>query len=69
MRKKLNIILEKIKDKNILIMADLYGGTPFNAAMVLCGNKENIKIISGLNLGMVIEYATSDEEDINLLAD
>lgn len=60
---KLISILNKHKDKNILIMTDIYGGTPFNIASKFYRKNDNICIISGVNLDMVIEYFSSDMHD------
>ncbi|KRM23664.1 PTS sugar transporter subunit IIA [Latilactobacillus graminis] len=54
--------IEKIKsqinlDKPTLIMADLLGGTPCNSVVQVVGGTVNCKVISGFNLGMIIEYA------------
>lgn len=60
---KLISVLDKHKDKNILIMTDIYGGTPFNIASKFYRKNDNICLISGMNLDMVIEYFSSDMHD------
>ncbi|MDO6994155.1 PTS sugar transporter subunit IIA [Brachyspira innocens] len=60
---KLISVLDKHKDKNILIMTDIYGGTPFNIASKFYRKNDNICLISGVNLDMVIEYFSSDMHD------
>lgn len=60
---KLASLLDKHKDKNILIMTDIYGGTPFNIASKFYRKNDNICLISGVNLDMVIEYFSSDMHD------
>ncbi|WP_304332174.1 PTS sugar transporter subunit IIA [Brachyspira innocens] len=60
---KLISVLNKHKDKNILIMTDIYGGTPFNIASKFYRKNDNICLISGVNLDMVIEYFSSDMHD------
>lgn len=57
---RLENILKKYKDNQILIMTDLYGGTPFNIASKFYRKNDNIFLISGMNLDMVIEYFSSD---------
>lgn len=54
----------KYKNSDILVLADLYGGTPFNSAIRAKGDRDNIEILSGVNLGMVIEYATTQTESL-----
>lgn len=40
---------------NLLILTDLFGGTPFNNAMLLSNGKENICVLAGTNLPMLLE--------------
>lgn len=42
------------QDKEVLILTDIYGGTPSNLASCFISNK-NIQLISGLNLAMIIK--------------
>ncbi|GCF95650.1 PTS mannose transporter subunit IID [Enterococcus florum] len=57
--------LEKQLNKEMnLIFCDLKGGTPFNTAYLL-RQKYPIKIVCGMNLGMLLEYfmhALSNDE-------
>ena len=52
-------IEEKIDELNgeegVLIFTDIAGGTPFKTASVLSLKKEKVKVISGMNLPMVLE--------------
>ncbi|OEJ13941.1 PTS sugar transporter subunit IIA [Brachyspira hampsonii] len=57
---KLKELLEKYKNNQVLIMTDLYGGTPFNIASRFYRKNDNICLISGMNLDMVLEYFSSD---------
>ena len=57
---QLKILLDKFGNNQILIMTDLYGGTPFNIASKFYRKNDNICLISGMNLDMVIEYFSSD---------
>ncbi|MCZ9838414.1 PTS sugar transporter subunit IIA [Brachyspira hyodysenteriae] len=57
---QLKTLLEKYEDNQILIMTDIYGGTPFNIASRFYRKNDNICLISGMNLDMVIEYFSSD---------
>lgn len=49
--------IEKLKAENdeILILADLFGGSPFNRALCESCNDNKIKVIAGVNLPMIIE--------------
>ncbi|CZR98543.1 PTS mannose transporter subunit IIA [Clostridioides difficile] len=63
--KKLKKALEVYKESSeIVIMVDLLGGTPCNAALLEASSDNRIKIISGLNLGMVVESAFSDAKEL-----
>ncbi|MEI5994702.1 PTS sugar transporter subunit IIA [Candidatus Enterococcus mansonii] len=66
---KLTTILEKMGNVPILIIADLKGGTPCNVAMMQMNNYQHLRVISGLNLAMVIEASVSPSEDVDELAD
>ena len=52
-RKEIEDYLNENTEDNYLCLVDLFGGTPCN--MVTSLNKENLEIISGLNLAMLIE--------------
>ena len=42
--------------KEILVLADLFGGTPFNTAMLeIKGKYKNVEVIAGINLPLLIE--------------
>ncbi|MGY3725092.1 PTS system, N-acetylgalactosamine-specific IIA component [Granulicatella balaenopterae] len=43
--------------EEIIVCADLLGGSPFKAAMVATVGKENVKVVTGVNLAMLIEVA------------
>lgn len=64
---KLQAILSKNGDVPTLIIADLKGGTPCNAAMMAMGSYPQLRVIAGLNLAMVIEAAVSPLESVDEL--
>lgn len=51
--------------KDILVLVDLFGGTPFNTVVKLCKeNKDkdkNIEILTGVNLPMILEASLNME--------
>lgn len=57
MQSKLKAAADRLyTEEGLLILADLYGGTPCNAAILeLLKNYEKIKILTGLNLSMLLE--------------
>ena len=59
--------IDKLDRNNILILVDLYGGTPFNIANIFLHKKNNIRLIAGMNLAMIIEYFSSNTEDLDVL--
>lgn len=64
----LSVLLEQHKHDKILIVVDLLGGTPCNVANMLCKGNPNIRILTGLNLAMLIDYALTQEEDLDALS-
>ena len=69
---KLEKILQKIPEKQpIVIIADLLGGTPANVAVLKSNSDPRIKVVTGLNLGMVLEsfFALEDPEIVTRLLD
>lgn len=68
-KEKLERILESYEKQNIVILTDLRGGTPCNVALSYLMQFPNLRIMSGLNLAMVIEYAVSTESDIDILVE
>lgn len=74
-KKNLNELIDSIKDsEQIVVLADLKGGSPYTAAVTLLSEKELLsksKIITGLNLPMLLStlfaegtIKDSDVEDI-----
>ncbi|WP_164917196.1 PTS fructose transporter subunit IIA [Clostridium sp. JN-9] len=53
--------------KHVFVIADLLGGTPCNVAVQKLAAMENVTLISGLNLTMVIEFAMSQYDDCEKL--
>lgn len=66
---KLDELIKKVspKFKHIIIIADLLGGTPCNVAIEKSMSKDNITLLSGFNLTMVIEFAMSACDDYQKL--
>ncbi|MGL4773309.1 MAG: PTS sugar transporter subunit IIA [Clostridium sp.] len=69
----LEIFHERLKGKinklqedreEVLILADLFGGTPFNRALMEATQNEKIKIITGVNLPMVLEAIMNKDENL-----
>lgn len=70
LKEKLREVMEKLSDyKNLIVLVDIIGGTPCNVAVTEIFNRKNVKIISGFNLAMILEFATAREEIVDELAD
>ncbi|MCG1013233.1 PTS sugar transporter subunit IIA [Tepidanaerobacter sp. GT38] len=57
-KSELEKLISDVKDTNILILTDIFGGTPFNVITQICKNlklKTKVEIISGVNLPMLLE--------------
>lgn len=52
----------------VLILTDLYGSTPSNIAKKLSSDK-NIRIVTGLNMSMLIRVFNYPDEDLDGLAE
>ncbi|MGG7144693.1 PTS sugar transporter subunit IIA [Clostridium nigeriense] len=63
LREKFINITNSIKEENeILILTDLFGGTPCNTAIkIALESKLRIKILSGVNLPMLIEAVLNQD--------
>jgi mannose/fructose/sorbose-specific phosphotransferase system IIA component len=58
------------RSKGVLVMVDLFGGSPFNAISQLALADENIEVITGVNIPMVLEtLALRASQDIKSLAE
>ena len=68
MKSNLEKVIENFSNKghNVIIFVDIFGGSPSNIALSLA-KKENVDVISGVNLSMVmygIEHR-NDDNDLN----
>lgn len=53
------------KCKNIVVFADLLSGSPFNTAIMKAMKDERIKVIYGVNLGMLVEAVMNRNKGMN----
>lgn len=49
------------EEDELLILVDVFGGTPYNAAAQLAYGKESIDIVTGVSLPMILEAAAAKE--------
>lgn len=47
----------------VLVFCDLMGGTPFNQSMMITAEQDNISVVAGTNLPMLIDIVMSRTED------
>jgi mannose/fructose-specific phosphotransferase system component IIA len=52
----------------VLVLADLHGGSPFNAVRTLTAGHPRIQLVSGLNLPMLLEVLLHTTDDVTELA-
>ena len=66
---KYNTIINKLdKDSEVLFLVDLFGGSPFNAASMLSIENDNMDVVTGVNLPMLLEvYSNIDNSSIEEL--
>ena len=70
--RELTKALEELKDcEGVIIFTDLMGGTPFNVSAQIGHGKENIRIVAGTNLPMLVEIVMSRKfmDDLDGLVD
>ena len=58
LEEKFDECLSKHQDDKIMILCDLFGGSPFNVAMKKAMINKNIEVYYGLNLGMLMEICS-----------
>lgn len=56
------------RDAAVLVLVDLPGGTPANRAKLLAARREGMRIVTGLNLPMVLEVLVRNG-DVDELAE
>ncbi|MBP7793097.1 MAG: PTS sugar transporter subunit IIA [Candidatus Goldbacteria bacterium] len=66
-----NEVIKLNKDSGVIIFTDMFGGTPSNIALSLFAGDDDVKIISGFNLPIVIEAimhsSKNSDEILNML--
>ncbi len=55
--------------EGVLILTDLYGSTPANIAVSLLGIHEQLRVIAGLNLPMLLRALTYASLDLDAVAE
>lgn len=56
LKAKYNKSLEKFKDSSeVLIVVDLFGGSPYNAAFEIAMTHKNVEVLTGASMPMMLE--------------
>ena len=68
-REKIRLALERVGTDSVIIFTDMFGGTPSNISLSFL-EKDRIEIITGVNLPMIVKFATihQDGHDLTALA-
>lgn len=63
LKEKMSALLASIPDKEVLIMADLAGGTPFRTAVELkmTQTEKEVRVVAGANMPALMEAAFSSD--------
>lgn len=69
--------IDEIDDgSGVVVLADLFGGTPSNRCLYLLAQQKHIKVITGMNFSMLLELlgvrqsiSTIEELDVKALVD
>ncbi|WP_459477939.1 PTS sugar transporter subunit IIA [Clostridium saccharoperbutylacetonicum] len=71
LKEQINRTIEELNVEEVLILVDILGGTPYNAACLFMDRK-NINVITGMNMPMIVEiipYMVQDLDKISSLAE
>ena len=66
-REKIRLALERVGTDSIIIFTDMFGGTPSNISLSFL-EKDKIEIITGVNLPMIVKFATLQQDGHDLTA-
>ncbi|GFZ34000.1 hypothetical protein CSC2_45260 [Clostridium zeae] len=71
LRQKIEQTIKELDVEEVLILVDLLGGTPYNAACLFM-DRDNVNVVTGMNMPMILEiipYMMQDLEKISNLAE
>ncbi|SES84074.1 PTS sugar transporter subunit IIA [Anaerobranca gottschalkii] len=69
LRSKVANAVKKVKtDYGVLILTDIFGGSPTNASTYLLLT-EPVKVVTGINLSMLLETLTNRNKPLSILAE
>ena len=69
-KEKMNQMYDELDTSNgTIIICDILGGTPSNVSGTFCLEKDNVLVLSGLNLPMLLDLFTNRNRSLAELAD
>lgn len=67
LKEKLTKEIESDQEETVVIFTDIAGGTPFNQSVLLRNGNDNIEIVAGTNLPILVEAVLSQEKETDAL--
>ncbi|MDN6294356.1 MAG: PTS galactosamine/N-acetylgalactosamine transporter subunit IIA [Alkalibacterium gilvum] len=67
LKEKLTKEIESDQEETVVIFTDIAGGTPFNQSVLLRNGNDNIEIVAGTNLPILVEAVLSPEKETDAL--
>ncbi len=63
-REQISKAIERVnKGAGVLVLTDMFGGTPTNLACTFLGNTQQIEVVTGVNLPMIIKLADQQPDE------
>jgi PTS system mannose-specific IIA component len=66
-REKIRKALERVGTESVIIFTDMFGGTPSNISLSFL-EKDRVEIVTGVNLPMIVKFATMQHDATDLAA-
>ncbi|MGJ7045083.1 PTS sugar transporter subunit IIA [Thermoanaerobacterium thermosulfurigenes] len=67
LKKKINLAKKRLQTEEILIFADIIGGSPYNVSSLEIDDKVNV--ITGFNMPMILEILSKRNERLSVVSD
>jgi len=65
-KKELSKMISEVDESNLIILTDLFGGSSANICMELLLQGHRFKLVTGLNLPMLLSLVTTDSDEISI---
>lgn len=62
LREKIINIIEENNNKQVLLISDLLGGTPFKVMAEIANDRDDIEVVVGCNVGSIMEAVLGAED-------